>query len=299
MQMKTLKFFLLTAFIAAAMPLKGQTKPYFRADSLLAEFKYPEALKEYLSVCGSNIRKMESATAMNAAIAAAQCQNDSLAGELVAHALDADPTFFDERISVTELLENCRLLPQWDALQDESEHRLAKAMTGYDLPLRNTLLGIYHTDQNPRGQLIKLMKSNPANKEASEQIWKEIMRNDSINLCRTIELLDTNGWIPKSKVGLANQALFFVIQHAKPDIIAKYLTLFETAAKNNELPRELFAKMYDRQQMYSGKPQRYGTQRVRKDPSTKEMVLWKIENPDSVNALRKEMNLPPLEEYPQ
>ncbi|MDE7375824.1 MAG: hypothetical protein K2N16_03135, partial [Muribaculaceae bacterium] len=76
-------------------------------------------------------------------------------------------------------------------------------------------------------------------------------------------------------------------------------TIFEAAAKDDEIPRGLFAKMYDRQQMYAGKPQRYGTQRVRKDPSTKEMVLWKIEDPDKVNALRKEMNLPPLEGFPQ
>lgn len=46
-------------------------------------------------------------------------------------------------------------------------------------------------------------------------------------------------------------------------------------------------------------PQRYGTQRVRKDKSTGELVLWTIEDPDKVNALRKEMNLPPLEDYAQ
>lgn len=237
--------------------------------------------------------------AMNAAIAAAQCDMDSLAVELVAHALDSDSTFFDERISVTELLEDCRLLPQWDALQDENERRLANARPDFDIRLRNTLLEIYHTDQNIRGHLIKISKSGPSNKEELGRLWQEMQRTDSINLRKSIELLDAYGWIPKSKVGTANQALFFVIQHASPDIITKYISLFEAAAKDNEIPRELYAKMYDRQQMYSGKPQRYGTQRVRKDPSTKEMVLWKIEDPDNVNSLRKEMNLPPLEDYPQ
>lgn len=273
--------------------------PYSRADSLLAEFKYSEALSEYVDIFENNKSLMKSCTAMNAAIAAAQCENDSLALKFVEHALEADSTFFDERISVTGLLEDCRLMPQWDALQDENERRLAIKMTDYDIPLRNTLLDIYHSDQNPRGHLLMLSKSDPTNKEELGRLWQEIKRNDSINLSKTIELLDIYGWIPRSKVGTANQALFYVIQHANPEIIGKYISLFESAAKENDIPRKLYAGMYDRHQMYAGKPQRYGTQRVRKDPSTKEMVLWKIEDPEKVNALRKEMDLPPLKEYPK
>lgn len=297
--MKIIRLIQLVILGASIAPAYAQRTPYLLADSLLSEFKYSEALSEYLNKNGNNIAVMEPGTAMNAAIAAAQCYNDSLAVRLVEHALDADSAFFDERISVTELLQDCRLLPQWDALQDENERRLANAMTEYDIPLRNTLLEIYHSDQNSRGNLIKLSKSDPTNKEALGRLWHEMQRNDSINLCKTIELLDTKGWIPRSKVGTANQALFFVIQHASPEIIEKYITLFETAAKDNEIPRELYAKMYDRQQMFAGKPQRYGTQKVRKDASSKEMVLWKIEDPNNVNALRREMNLPPLEDFPQ
>lgn len=289
---------LLTVFIVAILPVSAHTPSCFRADTLLSEYKYSEALQEYLAAHGGNIDNMKSGTAMNVAIAAAQCDKDSLAVELVAQALDADSTFFDERISVTELLQDCRLLSRWDALQEENERRLANAMTSYDIPIRNQLLDIYHTDQNPRGLLIAVSKSDPQNSEAMSRLWKEIRRNDSINLARTIDLLDTNGWIPKSRVGTANQALFFVIQHASPDIIGKYIALFGAAAKENEIPRNLYAKMYDRLQMYSGKPQRYGTQMVRKDPSTGEMVLWHIEDPATVNALRREMELPPLEEFP-
>ncbi len=297
--MKVIRIMLLAFFIAITLPISAQSPSCLRADTLLSEYRYPEALHEYLTAHGNNIGDMESGTAMNAAIAAAQCDKDSLAAKLVAQALDADSSFFDERISVTELLQDCRLLPQWDALQEENERRLANAMTNYDIRMRNILLDIYHSDQNPRGYLIAISKSDPQNSEALSRYWNEIQRNDSINLARTIELLDTNGWIPKSRVGTANQALFFVIQHASPDIIDRYIALFETAAKDNEIPRDLYAKMYDRQQMYAGKPQRYGTQRIRKDPSTREMVLWRIEDPANVNALRKEMGLPPLEDFPQ
>lgn len=297
--MKKLRLILSAILFASISSIYAQTPSYLRADTLLSEFKYPEALREYLTVHGNNIACMESNTAMNTAIAAAQCDMDSLAIRLVAHALEADTTFFDERISVTELLEDCRLLPQWDTLQDESERRLANAGTNYDIPLRNILLEIYHTDQNSRGHLMKRFNSDPTNKEVLDSLWQVVHHNDSINLRKSIELLDAYGWIPRSKVGTANQALFFVIQHAAPDVIAKYIPVFETAAKDNEIPRELYAKMYDRLQMYSGKPQRYGTQRVRKNPSTNEMVLWEIEDPENVNSLRKEMNLPPLKDYPQ
>lgn len=297
--MKKLSLTLLALALASAWPAGAQTPVCLRADTLMAEFKYPEALSVYMSAYGDDFAGMSSHIAMNAAIAAAQCDKDSLAVNLVAHALDSDSDFFDERISVTELLEDCRLLPQWDALQNESERRLATARPEFDITLRNTLLEIYRTDQNPRGRYMMLFKSGQTNKETLDSLWREIHLNDSINLRKSVELLDARGWISRSEVGTANQALFFVIQHASPDIIAKYIPIFEQAAKDNEIPRELYAKMYDRQQMYSGKPQRYGTQRVRKNPSTKELVLWTIEDPDNVNALRKEMNLPPLEDYPQ
>lgn len=57
--------------------------------------------------------------------------------------------------------------------------------------------------------------------------------------------------------------------------------------------------MYDRQLLYAGKPQKYGTQMVQKSPDSNEMIMWKIEAPDNVNMLLKEMGLPPLDEYPQ
>ncbi|MDE7376013.1 MAG: hypothetical protein K2N16_04105, partial [Muribaculaceae bacterium] len=215
--MKIFRLILLVLFVVMNAPLFAQSPSCLRADSLLAEFKYPDALSEYLNAHNNNIGVMTSGTAMNAAIAAAQCDKDSLAIELVAYALDADPDFFDERISVTELLEDCRLLPQWDALQDESERRLAKGMPNYNIPLRNALLEIYHSDQNPRGHLIMLSKTDPNNSEELSRLWQEIHLNDSINLGKSIDLLDAYGWIPKSKVGTANQALFFVIQHAAPD----------------------------------------------------------------------------------
>lgn len=266
-----------------------------RADSLLAGYGYKEALRIYKVV---SPRKMTAATAMNAAIAAAQCDEDSVALSYVKVALDIDPTYFDERISVTELLEDCRLLPEWDALQEENERRIEKSMTGYDIPLRRELLDIYHSDQDTRGRWIMAHREKTARHSELAHLCAEMLKTDSVNRVKVLQLLDAHGWIPRSKVGTANQALFFVVQHAGSDIIDRYMPIFEKAAKDGELPKDLYAKMYDRQQMYAGKPQKYGTQRIM-DTDTRQMVLWKIENPASVNLLRWQMGLPPLEGYPQ
>lgn len=289
------KYLLVSLCVLSLFQAVAQKVYFSRGDSLLACYDYPGALTEYMSVCEAD---MTPSMAMNAAIAAAQCDRDSLAAEYVSTALKADSVFFDERISVSELLQDCRLLPVWDALQSENERRIAD-VTQYDIPLRNRLLEIYHSDQNPRGHLIMTGKAHPEDKETIGRLWKEIQHNDSINLGLVVELLDTHGWISRSLVGTANQALFFVVQHATPDIIDRYIPLFESAALSGEIPKDLFAKMYDRNLMYSGKPQKYGTQRVRESPESKTMVLWKIADPEKVNAFRREMDLPPLAEFPE
>lgn len=55
--------------------------------------------------------------------------------------------------------------------------------------------------------------------------------------------------------------------------------------------------MYDRQLLYAGKPQKYGTQMVQESPDSNKMVLWELADPRNVNALRKEMGLQPLDGY--
>lgn len=266
-----------------------------RADSLLAGYGYKEALRIYK---GIPPRRLTAPMAMKAAIAAAQCDEDSVALSYVKVALDADSTYFDERISVTELLEDCRLLPEWGSLQEENERRIEKTRPDYDISLRRQLLEIYHSDQDTRGRWIMAHRENPTDQSKLARLRTEMLRVDSLNQIKALQLLDTHGWIPRSKVGTANQALFFVVQHADPAIINRYMPIFEAAANVGELPKDLYAKMYDRQQMYAGKPQRYGTQRVM-DAATRQMILWQIEDPDSVNHLRREVGLPPLVTCPQ
>ncbi len=110
--MNEIRYILLGLIFSTITSIHAQRASYVSADSLLSGFKYSEALSEYMKIFETDKTALNSAAAMNAAIAAAQCDNDSLAVIFVSHALETDPTFFDEKISVTELLENCRLLPQ-------------------------------------------------------------------------------------------------------------------------------------------------------------------------------------------
>ena len=227
------------------------------------------------------------------ALAAAADGNSEAAIDLLLDAQRADTTWHCELIAAGEELEDCRLSPRWAALTAENERRTAIAHPEYDHALRRELLDLYDADQNPRGRLIMAGKQNPDDRETLSRLWKDIRVADSINQPRATAMRDSLGWIPSAKVGAATQGLFFVIQHADPATIGRYIDLFEKAALAGELPRKLFAKMKDRSLLYSGQPQIYGTQKVCQ-ADTGKMIIWRLRDKTEVNALRREMDLPPL-----
>jgi hypothetical protein len=82
------------------------------------------------------------------------------------------------------------------------------------------------------------------------------------------------------------------IQHSK--VIRRYLPLVKKAAETDEIPLRLYATMLDRQLMFDGKAQVYGTQiRIYNvaDPTTQKTetirVVWPIAHPAGVNRRRK------------
>ena len=86
-----------------------------------------------------------------------------------------------------------------------------------------------------------------------------------------------------------------VIQHTSLEAIEKYLPLFHNAAANNELNKSFVAMMEDRCDMWRNRPQKYGTQLIRNDNG--ESVPYTLLDPEKVDEWRKEMELPPLQEY--
>lgn len=263
------------------------------ADSCLRMWNYPEALGLYTKAFNEEGLPVSGNNALNAAVAAAKCDSIEMALTFLRSAQSADPDWCSELISASELLEDCRLNSKWPTIGDENERRIERLHPEYDLPMRRKLLAIYNADQDVRGRIIVSSRTNPDDKEGRAQLWQLMQHQDSIHSGEVTAILDEYGWIPSAKVGSANLALFFVIQHSALDIIERYLPMFEKAATAGDLPGDLYAKMLDRQLMYSGKPQIYGTQSCW-SPDLGKMVLWKLEEKEAVNERRRSMNLPPL-----
>lgn len=120
-----------------------------------------------------------------------------------------------------------------------------------------------------------------------------MLQVDSSNIRRISQILRRYGYPGKSLVGApANEAAFYVIQHSNR--IPQYLPVVKQAAQRGELPFRLYAMMLDRQLMYEGKEQVYGTQgrgftvknTATGQPEAK-TIIWPIQDPAGVNQRRK------------
>ena len=147
-------------------------------------------------------------------------------------------------------------------------------------------------------ELLTKMNINESDIEGNK-IFDLIREIDSTNLLEVESIIKKYGYPGKSLVGEpANKAVFYVIQHSNK--IDKYLSLIRKATKNGDIDKTSLAKMEDRNLMYKGVEQVYGTQI--KGQSNKEgkwiYYLWPIKNIDSVNILRKNVGFEQsIEEY--
>lgn len=122
---------------------------------------------------------------------------------------------------------------------------------------------------------------------------------DSTNLVEIESIIMQYGYPGKLLVGEpANKAIFYVIQHSTK--IDKYLPIIRKAAERGDITYTSLAKMEDRNLMYNGIEQIYGTQIKGKINKKGEWVyfLWPIKNKDSINIWRKKIGFKQtIEEY--
>jgi hypothetical protein len=118
---------------------------------------------------------------------------------------------------------------------------------------------------------------------------------DRENLTTIISLIEKCGMPTLEEVNdVQMSAIWAIFQHGDNDNRKKYLPLLEKSAKNGDLKATQIAMMKDRTMMNDGEPQVYGTQ-VTKNGN--EWVLYKLENPETVNKRRAEMGFEPLQDY--
>lgn len=167
--------------------------------------------------------------------------------------------------------------------------------------LQSELLKMGEEDQKVRASLhkVKLPPELTMGEEDHEaklppellnNSW-ELLETDRRNMKRLEEIIQEHGWPGKSLVGEeAAVAAFLILQHAEPDVLAKYFPLLKEAAAKGEARPQDAAMMEDRNLMYQGKKQIYGTQISNKEP-------YPIEDEENVDARRASVGLGPMAEY--
>lgn len=111
------------------------------------------------------------------------------------------------------------------------------------------------------------------------------------------EILEQVGWPGVRLVGEdGEQAAWLILQHAigEPAFQRRGLELLEEAARRGEAPLEQVAMLEDRIRVLEGREQWYGTQFDWDEHG--EMSPAPIEDPEGVDARRREVGLPPLRE---
>ena len=158
------------------------------------------------------------------------------------------------------------------------------------------LCDIGRKDQEVRTYWAKVATSNVTQEEAIEYAMK-MEATDSTNLVVVSNILDTYGW-PSGLSDEANKAIFLVIDHSDLKTMNKYIGLFSDAVEKGYIQMNDLVTMEDRMLMNEGKPQKYGTQAYSLVEDGKTVTyIWPVEDPDKLDALRKSVDLMPIEAY--
>ena len=121
----------------------------------------------------------------------------------------------------------------------------------------------------------------------SMETWGQQVKIDQQNMVVIDSIIGQYGYPGTSLVGPGtDKAAWYVIQHSER--IDEFLPQIQVAAETGELPFRLYAMMLDRSLMGQGLPQKYGTQGMSYfiDTPREINLIWPIENPENVNALR-------------
>jgi hypothetical protein len=162
--------------------------------------------------------------------------------------------------------------------------------------LNKVLEKVLQDDQEVREGSTEFFSSH-AKDTASMLNWiRKMNAQDSINEKVVESILDKYGWLPKNSLSEdANEAQFFVIQHAPIEYQLKYLPLVKEAMLAGEVKKGEYAILVDRTNMRQGKFQIYGSQ-INFDQSGN-LIIFPIFDEPNVDSRRKNVGLPPMHTY--
>ncbi|MGM9514491.1 DUF6624 domain-containing protein [Roseateles sp. DB2] len=150
-------------------------------------------------------------------------------------------------------------------------------------------------DQKGRIELGKLIDANPSGvpREEYDRVSKALKEEESLLQAELEDLVMRCGWPSKTAFGnRAGENAWFVVQHAPPEFKIRYLPLVQAAAEAGELPKRMWATLYDRVQLSQGRPQRYGSQICDEGNGTRRVC--DIESVEGIDMRRAEVGMVPV-----
>lgn len=167
----------------------------------------------------------------------------------------------------------------------------------YNNSLRKKLKAIQNEDQGIRVLYIS-MNQFTNDSILKNRVHDEMKFVDEKNSKSIQQIIDKYGWVGSDKVGNeGNRTIFLTIQHVDDLIVQqKYLPILEKAIKDKNADPWHLAFLTDRIRMNQGKKQIYGSQVIHYKEAKKSFVV-PLENPEHVDELRKQVGLPPLNDY--
>lgn len=128
-----------------------------------------------------------------------------------------------------------------------------------------------------------------------DSVWRVIHAADAANLIELKQLIAERGFPTLSKLGYTCCNLASLIaQHQPPEFLHWYLGQAKAAADTGDFDLTWIAYMTDRDLIYQGKPQQYGTQFHGQDGIT---ALKPIADIEHLAERREQVNLGPIENY--
>ena len=168
-------------------------------------------------------------------------------------------------------------------------------MAQESLSVDSMLCAIRDKDQSIRQKIMPMLASG--NQDSIMAVVVQMNMIDKENQTFVFGLLDNQGW-PDGLSDKANSAIFLVIDHAEFAAQEKYYPVVKEKAEEGIIGKEDAATLQDRILMKKGEMQVYGTQTTMVVINGENInYLWPVKNPDQLDKLRKEVNLPPIAEY--
>lgn len=168
-------------------------------------------------------------------------------------------------------------------------------MAQESLSVDSMLCAIRDKDQSIRQKIMPMLASG--NQDSIMAVVVQMNMIDKENQTFVFGLLDNQGW-PDGLSDKANSAIFLVIDHAEFAAQEKYYPVVKEKAEQGIIGKEDAATLQDRILMKKGEMQVYGTQTTRVVINGENInYLWPVKNPDQLDKLRKDVNLPPIAEY--